>query len=147
MGALVPRSVGFTLSTSLFLGVTYRTSDGKGPKTIQGKRKRGMDGDSKALHQGRGGSPPPTHTTAAAPGPSRLGQQDPKNTAPSEDAANSQHQTSKTNHHHCGAGSCLVPFSPCADSQARTYQLLLFQEEQRRQGPLWTLEARVKFRW
>lgn len=98
MGALVPRSVGLTLSTSLFLGVTYRTSDGKGPKTTQGKRKTGTDGDPRALHQeggGRGGKHPTYAHTAAAPGPLRLGQQDPQNTAPSEDTANSEHQTSK----------------------------------------------------
>ena len=54
----------------------------------------------------------------------------------------------KTNHHLCRDwGPCLVPSSPCADSQARPQQLLLFQGEQKRQGPGRPLEAPVKFRW
>lgn len=148
MGALVPRSVGFTLSTSLFLGVTYTTSAGKGPKTIQGKRKRGMDGDSKALHQGRGGSPP-AHTTAAAPGPSRLGQQDPKNTAPSEDAANSRHQTSKLTTTIAGLGPVWFLSVPVLTARPGPTSYFCFRRSREGRGLCgrWRLELSFAGEW
>lgn len=81
------------------------------------------------------------HTRAAAP---------PPHAAPSEGAANSQCQTSKLTTTFGGLGPCLVPFSPCADSQARTYELLLFHREQREGRGLcgrWRLELSFAGEW
>lgn len=62
--------------------------------------------------------------------------------------ASTKHQTSKLTTTFGGLGSlCLVPFSPRADSPARTHQLLLFHREQTRQGPGQPLEVPVKFHW
>lgn len=96
--------------------------------------KEPFDGDPRALHQGMG-SPDDSCSLE----PLKLGQQAPNNDAPSEGATNSQCQISKLTTTIGGLGALSGSFqSVCADSQAKTYQLLLFQEEQRRQGPLRT---------
>lgn len=70
---------------------------------------------------------PYTRTAAHTPAPCPTA-------APSEGAASSQCQTSKLTTTFGGLGPCLVAFSPCADSQARTYELLLFHGEQREEA-------------
>lgn len=61
----------------------YTQNSSDVPRSTQDRRKRGSDGEPKALHQGRCS---PSHS--CSPGPFN-------NAAPSEGAANSQHQTAK----------------------------------------------------
>lgn len=70
----------------------------KVPKPLRARERRARmetPGPFTRKAGGGGGKRPTFAHTAAAPGPLRLGQQDPQNTAPSEDTANSEHQTSK----------------------------------------------------
>lgn len=110
----------------------------KAPEPLGAEERPGRNAQSPS--PGKGPSLP-------LPGPSDQSSRPPNNAAPSDRAANSQRRTSKLTTTFGGWGPCLVPFSPCADSQARTYQLLLFHGEQSSQGPPRRLEARVKFRW
>lgn len=148
MFASVPRRVGLPplwFSRSLFLGVAHRTPElvTKRPQNHSEQEKEKLGWRSQGPSEASTNvMPTPNH-----PSPCRAltleQQHPPPNAAPSEGAANSQCQTSKLTTTFGGRGPCLVPFSPCADSQARTYELLLFHGEQREGRGLcgrWRLE-------